>query len=168
MSTRHYFESCKFQSYAQVMYHKSSFVYGWPISILDCANITIYRQYHRYWLHLRLRFEKEWWRWSMGYSVSDNPVQFIMKKEFLNDFLTINVVVSIGHFCCVVIGTRLWLLTVRRQTSRMNILLFRSLLQRVSWTYFFLFSKIRFLHIHSCNTIWKETSGSSGWCRSKK
>ena len=54
-----------------------------------------------------------------------NQIEFVFR-------LDVDVVISIGQFCCIGFEAFLWMISVRRQTSRMNIQLFRSLLQRVS------------------------------------
>jgi hypothetical protein len=44
----------------------------------------------------------------------------------------IDLVVGIVQFFAIAMPILIWLISIRRQISRMNVLLFRSLLQRVS------------------------------------
>ena len=53
-----------------------------------------------------------------------------IKSAFFSSY--IHIVVSVGQFCCVAFGTCVWMIPIQRQIIRMNIFLFRSLLQRVS------------------------------------
>ncbi len=59
-------------------------------------------------------------------------------------FLNTDIVTGIIAGLCVGLSVLTWLATTKRQISRINILLFRSLLQRVSLLWFFAYHKIYF------------------------
>jgi hypothetical protein len=53
-------------------------------------------------------------------------------EQNLFHFFYVNVVIGIVQFLCATLENFIWTMSVKRQISRMNIHLFRSLIQRVS------------------------------------
>lgn len=70
------------------------------------------------------------------------------KKDYRNSWnssffsLNINLVLGAVEFFGIAAGLLIWLISIQRQAPRMNVLLFRSLLQRVSQLYFSIYRNI--------------------------
>jgi len=62
--------------------------------------------------------------------------------EFFFFSLNINLVLGAVEFFVIAAGLLIWLISIQRQASRMNVLLFRSLLQRVSQLCFSVYQSI--------------------------